>query len=209
MSIEVICTLVTAVTSIIAILLAVYSFWFQTRQANRTLGIIILRDCERDFFYSTEMRRRRFEAARFLMTRQPGQSPPQACYELLDFIDCFGIYVNRGLIEPELAWNTFYYWFSVYWHSLSKEVDELNEQTDGVPYLWNCHMLYSRLTKWGERHKRLPSETLRYAPERLQRFFADELSACRDACESTEPTPDLPVTPTAHKSDAGNGSYGV
>jgi hypothetical protein len=186
LSIESISALATAITSIIAILLAAYTFWFQTRQAKRTLGITIVREYERDFFNGIPMRQRRYRAARFLIDRSTKDIPPQACYEILDFFDAFGIYVNRGFIETDIAWITLYYWLGFYWHSLVADVEAFNKRMHGVTYLSNCEELYRRLTRYAERHQNLPNEAKRFAPEDVRQFLHDELAACADAVPEIE-----------------------
>lgn len=87
MTLEYFATLATAITSIIAIALAVITYWHQTRQSNIHLGITILRDCEKDFFYSLEMRRQRLVTAQFLLTRESSeQKPPDEAFEVMDFL---------------------------------------------------------------------------------------------------------------------------
>lgn len=111
---------------------------------------------------------------------------PQACYEILDFFDAFGIYVNRGFIDVEIAWITLYYWLSFYWHCLAGDIRAFDERMHGVSYLSNCKQLYVRLTRYAERHQQLPSENVRFAAKDIQQFLLDELAACEDAVPEAE-----------------------
>lgn len=146
----------TAVTSILALLLSTYVFYHQTQQAKITLGITVLRELEKDFFSSADMKRKRFVAARFLLNRHPGQDVPQEAYELLDFFDNLGLHLNKRVLDPEMTWTVFHFWFDKYWHLLAQDVDSLHEYTDGVLYLENCIRAHTILDEFGRKHRKIP-----------------------------------------------------
>ena len=169
---------IVALTSIVAIVLAVYTFWAQNRQAKVFLGIQILREWESSFFTSPEMRRRRYITCHHFLHRATNGKVPAEAWEILDEFDSIGIYVNRGIVDEELAWTTFYYWLNIYWHLLSPHVAELyNEHLDGVQYLKNTEDMYARLTRFAERHRRLPSVEIRCSPPKVAYFLDEELRA--------------------------------
>ena len=115
MNIGTITNTITAATSITAILLAVYTFGRQHKQARLFLGIQILREWEASFFMSPIMRRRRYITCRHFKTSHASgfRDLPPETWDLLDTFDSIAIYVNRGIIEEELAWTTFYYWLNI------------------------------------------------------------------------------------------------
>jgi len=180
MTIEIIAGLITSITSIVAIAISVYSFKVQTNLAAITLSVTMLREYEREFFRSVEMKKKRWITANFLLKRASGEEPPAEAYDLLDFFDTIGQYVNRGAIDLDMTWNTFHYWFDKYWFLLSKDVNQLNEWTEGVCYLDNCSRLYGLLNAHGKSCKKLPPENVRYLPEKLETFLRSEMDACDD-----------------------------
>lgn len=50
-------TVATAIISGLGIFVALLAVWAQTRQNNRALGVTILRDLEKDFLWSDEMKK--------------------------------------------------------------------------------------------------------------------------------------------------------
>jgi hypothetical protein len=186
--------IVVAATSIVAIILGIASFWQQNNQAMAFLGIQILREWEQVFFSSDEMRRRRYVACIFLKqklenesrsgsdvqsTKQYRDLPPEV-WEILDTFDSIGIYVNKGIVDKELAWTTFYYWINAYWFLLHDHVKQLQEYTDGVPYLKNVEDMYNTLTAFAVKNRNLPPETKRCSKEKIQDFIEDEIKATYD-----------------------------
>jgi len=70
MTIEKISAFITSITSIAALLISTYTFVKQTQQAKITLAVNLLRDIEKHFFYSDEMRQKRCVTAKFLLNHQ-------------------------------------------------------------------------------------------------------------------------------------------
>ena len=171
--------LVIAVTSTVAIIIAVYTFWKQNNQAKQFLGIQILREWESFFFSSPDMCRRRYVTCRFF--KSGGKPPiPYEAWDLLDTFDSIATYFNRRIVEDDLAWSTYYYWLDMYWYLLKPHVDALHASTEGVPYLKDVDEMYRKLTKFGERHKKLPSSKLRFSEVTVAEFLDDEMRATYD-----------------------------
>jgi hypothetical protein len=171
--------IVLSATSLVAIVLGIATYWHQNVQANLFLGIQILREWEQSFFSSPEMRRRRHIASAHFRRTPTAEVPPEA-WEILDAFDSIGIYVNRGIVDKEIAWITFYYWLNVYWHLLKNHTKRFHEYSDGVRYLNNVEELYKTLTDYGVKHRNLPGEDKRCSPEKIQGFLDDEIKATRD-----------------------------
>jgi len=183
MTVEKISAIITSITSIVALLISTYTFSKQAQQSKITLAVNLLRDFEKHFFFSEDMRRKRCVTSKFLLDRAENINidlPPEG-YELLDFFDTIALHVNRGIIDDEMAWITFYWWFDKYWYLLSEDVERLHQDNDGVKYLENCTRLHTQLTGFGIKQKNLPNSEVRHSPEKLKAFLLDEINACEKA----------------------------
>jgi GNAT superfamily N-acetyltransferase len=147
---------VTNVLTLAALITALGASIYQSRQTNRHLGISILRDCERDFFYSQEMRRQRLIAARFILASKPyeaetmvRQPAPDEIFELMDFFGSVGVYVKDRVIPVDYAFNSFHYWFSKYFLCLHHHLEQF-EQREGIKYYEHCRDLSARLANYLE-----------------------------------------------------------
>lgn len=173
--------LIVATTSIVAILLAVFTFWRQMKQSQTFLGIQILREWESHFFYSEDMRRRRYITCRYLESKAIEEiryeEIPAEAWEVLDSFDSIAVYINRGVVEEELAWVAFYYWLNIYWHVLAPHKEALRQENDGTEYLGDIGPMYERLTAYGVRHRGLRDVEARCSPLRIARFIEEELRA--------------------------------
>jgi len=172
---------IIAITSIIAIFLAVFTFWRQMEQSRTFLGIQILREWESHFFYSEDMRNRRYTACRYLEGKSPEEIQyediPAEAWEILDSFDSIGIYVNRRVVDPELAWDTFYYFLNIYWHVLAPHRDALQTEHGGTQYLNDIDGMYEKLTAYGVARRNLQGVDERCSPYRIARFIEEELRA--------------------------------
>ena len=116
---------------------AIWASWYQARQTNRHLGISIIRDCIREFFYSDEIRRQRLKTAQFILrTRCKGHDAargeiPSEVFELMDFFGEVGIYVEDGVISERYAFHMFHHWFIRYFVCLEKYLLH-EEKKDGI-----------------------------------------------------------------------------
>ena len=76
----------------------------------------------------------------------------------------------------------------MYCYLLKPHVDALHASTEGVPYLKDVDEMYRKLTKFGERHKKLPSSKLRFSEVTVAEFLDDEMRATYDPdWESSDP----------------------
>jgi proline iminopeptidase len=173
-----IATVASTVISAIGIIVALLAVWVQTKQNNRALGVTILRELEDEFLWSDEMRRKRSSLARYLLDRKPGDpSSPDVGY-MLDFFDSMGLYHNKGVIDTEMSWVMFYYWFGHYWQLLKEDARISEQYEDGIAYYKNVRLFYQHLTEFGRKERNLPREEQYYSPENLQAFLLGELKRC-------------------------------
>lgn len=170
---------ISAFATAIGVLIAtigLYGVYLQLRQSKRALGVTILRDLEKQF--DTDMLKTRLEVATYLLRKKPDEEPASACEDLLDFFDSMGIYQEKGTIDLEVTWVTFYYWLGHYWQFLKNDVERLEKKFGGVNYYKNAERIYSRLTQFGRKRRKLPVEADYFTPAELERFLKDEIEVC-------------------------------
>jgi len=189
MDITSLATIATVVISGLGIFVALLAVWVQTWQNNRALGVNILRDLEKDFLWSEEMRSKRFALAKFLLDRKPGDPiSPEVSY-ILDFFDSMGLYHNKGVIDTEMSWVMFYYWLGHYWQLLKDDAAASEQREDGIQYFKNIRLFYKQLTQFGRKHRKLPPEEKYFSPENLRAFLMVEYERCSPAGSKIPPTP--------------------
>ena len=171
-------SLTTLAISALGIIVALLAVGVQTRQNNRALGVTILRDLEKDFLWSEEMRSKRLALVTFLLSRQAGDpASPEVAY-ILDFFDSLGLYHNKGVIDTEMAWVMFYYWLGHYWQLLKEDADATEHTEEGILFYKNVRLFYKKLTEFGRKHRNLPPEEKYFSPENLQGFLKGEIRNC-------------------------------
>lgn len=183
MTTEQLLTVISTLTSVLAIAIAIFSVFLQKRQSDLNLHVTILRDFVREFFHDTDMRRLRFTTSQYGLQRSIGSKPPGDVFDLLDFFDTLAIYHNKKAIDSEMAWTTFYYWVSHYFHAFSDELRQFHKETDLDMY----RNLESMMQVWpllGEKLKRIPANHV-ISSAQLKRFFEDEVAACKDQASAT------------------------
>jgi hypothetical protein len=169
---------IISMTAITAAVISAVGLWIQTRQNNRALGVTILRDLEKDFLWSDEIRTKRLALATFLIGRKAGDPPSPEVSYMLDFFDSMGLYHNKGVIDTEMAWVMFYYWLGHYWQLLKEDIDAAEQDEDGILYYKNVKRFYKDLTEFGRKHRRLPPEEKYFSLENLRAFLVGEIKHC-------------------------------
>lgn len=172
--ISVIATLISALSVIVAI----GALWSQARQNNLTLSANILRDIEKDFLWSDRMKQRRLVLSMFLLNDHNKNSIPAEVGDMLDWLDQLGLYNRKNIIELEMTWVTLFYWFSHYWNHLKDYADKFEDEVGGIKYYQNARIIYYKLYKFGQKHKKLPAEHVYFSKERLQAFLIEEIEQC-------------------------------
>lgn len=171
-------SIVTIVLSALGVTVALIAVFTQARQNNITLGTTILRDLEKDFHWSEEMRSRRLAAATYLFHQKENDIPPSQVGDILDFFDIVGLYHNKHIIDTEMTWVAFYYWIGYYWQLLKVNADYFENIAGGITYYENFRLLYTKLTKYGRKRKRLPLEEEYFTRDRLYAFLEEEIRQC-------------------------------
>jgi hypothetical protein len=125
------------------------------------------------------MQRRRLVTCQYLQGQTADEirheEIPAEAWEVLDSLDSIGIYVNRGVVEEELAWVGFYYWLNAYWHVLAAHREALRQEHDGTEDLGDIEPMSERLTAYGVRHRGLAGLESRCSARRIARFIEEEL----------------------------------
>ncbi|MGZ9074638.1 MAG: DUF4760 domain-containing protein [Burkholderiaceae bacterium] len=103
----------SAAASAIAAIVAAVNVWIQNRNARRSRAIDLLLKKETEFDNEV-MRKKRVTASKALLAGT--STTPEIC-SVLDFMESVAALVADGDLEDELAWRTFYYWFSHYFYA--------------------------------------------------------------------------------------------
>jgi hypothetical protein len=202
--IETICNVATASAAIVAIGLAAYTFWHQTNQSRRTLGITLLHEMAQKFFESPEHLLLRRNVAKYLKTREPGDPVPSEVYDLLDFFDMLGFYHRTEIADSEMTWTLFYYWVSNYCTALEPEMEAFRVRHDGVSFHENCPIMAKALQSYGMRKKGLTVRDPKRQQEQFEEFLEWEiddpghaarglLARAHAAAATTSALPESPV----------------
>jgi len=172
-------TLIPVVVPAIGVLVAMVALICKSRQASLALGVTILRELEKEYLWSKEMRRRRLVIAKFLQDKNNSDKPPiSEIADLLDWLDMVALYTKRGVIDLEMVWITLFYGLGHYWAFLEKYVDFYEKRAGGIGYFKNSRILYKKLYQFGIKHKGLPRPEVYFSQERLQEFLDDEIDKC-------------------------------
>lgn len=167
--------------SVLGVAIAMWAVWSQTRQNNLSLSATTLRDLEDDFLWSNRARQQRFKVATFLHNRgiphgnEHSDIPPSEVAHLLDWLDQLGLYTKKGVVDLEMVWVTFFYWFGHYWVLLNSYASEFEKEAGGIEYYSNARYLYSRLCRFGYKKRNLPSDDIYFSEERLRAFLREEI----------------------------------
>jgi len=179
-------SIATSIVSLLGVIVALCAVWIQTRQNNLALGATILRDLEREFHWSEEMRNRRLALATFLLNRKVDDIPSSHVSDMLDFFDAIGLYHDKGVIDTEMTWVMFYYWVGHYWQLLKEDADYFERLDGGVTYYKSIRLLYTRLTKFGRKKRKLPREEEYFSTDDLQTFLETEIKQCSSRTSAIE-----------------------
>ncbi|MGH8657126.1 MAG: hypothetical protein ACREV4_01180 [Gammaproteobacteria bacterium] len=178
MTTEQLLAVISTFTSVAAIAIAVFAVVLQKRQSDLNLHVTILRDFVREFFHDTDLRHLRFAASQYGLQRSIGSKPPGEVFDLFDFFDTLAIYHNKKAIDGEMAWTTFYYWVSHYFHAFSEELRQFHKES-GLDMYRNLETMMQAWPLMGEKLKRIPAKHS-ISSVQLKQFFEDEIAACKD-----------------------------
>lgn len=171
--------LFSTLTAVLALGISLWSAINQKKQTDHTLHVTILRDFVREFFYDDHIQVLRREASQFGLERPEQSEAPGAVFDLFDFFDTFAMYYNKKAVDPEMAWCSFYYWFSHYWQAFADDISRFHKHT-GLDMYRNLEQMMEIWPQLGEALERIPSPHV-ISQDQLRRFFEDELAACGGA----------------------------
>lgn len=177
MTSETLFSAMTGAASVIAIVVAVYAVRVQNRQSGISLEASLIRDLSNDFS-GDHLVHCRYVVATYLVDSDKRGDPPPEIYELLDFLDWVGMYHRTGVIRPDLAWTTFYYWIGHYWHLLGDYAEAFQQFHGGAAYYHDLPVAYEKLTAFGRKHREMPSPDVYFNQERVSSFLLDEIRTC-------------------------------
>lgn len=162
----------------VAVLVSIVVFIVQVRQNNRSLGATLLRDFMKEF--DVDLRPVRYRLAQYLLERAADSPTVGEVGIILDFFDTLGLYVNKGVLDKEMVWSSFYWWLGPYWQLLKCEIRRVESN---VAYYKDLEELYPTLTRFGQRHRNLPDEQVYFSEEKIRRFLVQEIAECGSAEE--------------------------
>lgn len=79
-------------------------------------------------------------------------------------------------MPTDLAFYTFYFWYSVYFHLLRTDIETFHE-THGIRYLEHCQFLYDGMTRYARKQFKVPPDSVRFSEENRRAFLLDEIDA--------------------------------
>jgi hypothetical protein len=167
----------TASASVVAIAVALYAVWVQSKQNRLTLESTLLHDLSSEFT-SPSMLKRRLKIAEHLLTHGENADTIPEMYDVLDFFDFVGLYHERGVISTDAVFTVFFYWMGPYWHWLKPHAESFQLVEDGVAYYRDFLALYDQVERYGMKHRGLPKSDAYFTKERLAFFLSEEVRTC-------------------------------
>ena len=130
-------TVAVAAAGIAGALISVLVFKEQASHARVSLQVSLLLKLD-ERFDSDGMRRIRVRAATGILRHEPS-----AVDDVLNFFCTVGLLADRGALDPEMVWGSFYNWIRCYWHAALPYIEEQRKRD---PTNWNnLDTLYRKL----------------------------------------------------------------
>jgi hypothetical protein len=217
---EAITALSTAVLAVITLFLviataiagykSVKNLQATNEQGRLTLSIELLLSLD-DNFNSTQMRRTRAEAARFLLdnkNRVGAADELGATFDVVGFFEKIANWVSTGALDEEAVWVRFYQFMYTYWFFADSHLKFVYNQPEGAIYwkslrsfLGRCEenlnaRMYAKYAKYRVQYPGLPS------PTTLESFLTRE--AQRSVQQPPSAARQQPIPPAA--SEGGNSA---
>jgi hypothetical protein len=152
----------------IAAFIAIFFTGYQIRLSRRALGFQLLLTLE-DKFNSIEGKKARLKAVNALQN----DADKSDIHDMLMFFEKIGLLVHQGALEPELVWNTFYFWVRPF-SALSSEYVEKLRATDNDTTYWSEFSFLKECLDKIEIKKRGQKEPTPLSDDDKQTFFAME-----------------------------------
>jgi hypothetical protein len=90
--------------------IAVAALWFEQRRSNLSLSADLALRLDDRYYHSKGMKEKRKEAAKAILNKKGNKLD-----DILDFFELIAVLTNRGALDKEIAWNTFYNPIMNYW----------------------------------------------------------------------------------------------
>lgn len=200
-----------AVGSAIVAIIAGFALKAQIRQGYENLSSSVLRDHERQFFYSEDFIANRGKCCRFLLgqlaeelsdenndvaapnwlenavvkRQQSGGELLHEGWEIVDFLDSLAIYGDQGTVDVEMAFAHFYYYYSRYWFLLEPWISDFRELDGKVDYYRDIGVFWKEMVRYGKQERGLEVHIPRYSREEIREFLEIEIKGpARDGHKS-------------------------
>lgn len=152
-------TAIMAGAAVIAIIVSLMIHKRESRQSRLSLAADLVSRLDREF-NSEQFREKRKSAATAL--RKDTSSETRSADYILDFFERVALLTNKGALDREMVWNTFFYWFHRYRHCARDRIEVIRKDD---PTIWadfidpheNLEMMEKRkrlLSKWLSERKK-------------------------------------------------------
>jgi len=177
---------VTAIATVLAVLVAIYALWVEQRRSRFRHGIDLLLRMSDLFFYNKNFinnRRKAIEHLKKNLVLREGSikrkknvnSEKLGTVELdaiLDFFEGLGIMVYEKSLDKELTYNYFSWWLECYYTLAEDYINHWRELDSNYWYdVELLHQTFMKIKKRGE-----TSDTIKLSLDDLKAFIEDEMS---------------------------------
>jgi hypothetical protein len=196
-------TLVTVASATIAVI-ALWALFKQVRQGHESITTTVLREHEKQFFYSDDFLKVRASACHFLKEHLATEfAEPQAeratssesdwleravqekmsagvelsldGWEIVDFFDSLAIYGDQGTIDVEVAFSKFFYFYNRYWYLLKPWISYYRRLDGEVDYYRDIEVFLDEMVSYGVKQRGLIIGSPRYSREDVRKFINAEI----------------------------------
>jgi hypothetical protein len=123
---------IIAGTAVLASLTAIYAIWAESRRSTYSLGVNLLFKMN-DEFAQPEFKIKRKAAVKFLLKNESDFNT-WTCIELDDILDFFQIIASltyKGILDKNLVWEFYSYWFEFYYTCTKEYISFCNITSQG------------------------------------------------------------------------------
>ncbi len=199
---NIISSIATAGSAVVATV-AWFALKAQIRQGHENLCASILREHERQFYYSETFSVNRSKCCKFLLDelsgvlantddkssssdwlniavetrRKEGSELNREGWEIVDFLDSLGIYGDQGTVDIEMAFAKFYYAYSRYWFLLEPWIPDYRKCDGNVDYYQDIDLFLNEMVRYGKRKRGLVVHNPRYTPDNVLQFLHEEIES--------------------------------
>lgn len=149
----------TVVIALVSVIVTMWAILSQTRDTHFSLGMQILRDLENQFNTSGAKKQCIKLAGEYSKLKKGKLLLPSTFSEnssVFDFFETVGILLRRRVLDVELVYSTFYYWFVPLWELAESDIKAWHNRHGDNSYWIDCSYLYNRLVKYDARQRKIP-----------------------------------------------------